>query len=520
MPPDDAYDILVKKSEIKENYVNKSHSELNDTYMIPCDQINMFYNDSLFYLHFHYSLYKELYKYNLDNNFNITTFTDLWKKLIIEIDTTETDEDGLTVATSDGTKTFTPKYKLNSITVSDGGSGYAGSETLQLTPYDTSVITVASSKTFHRGLKQFIRFDKAKGRSGFLLGDIITFNTPASGTAAVGKVTKIDSTGRILEIKITERGAGYTSAPTVSSYTLNGATIQNSVSDIDITFTSSDITIYVKTINITDPSTIYTSNGKIRIPVSAGDEAVISPITNIGNIGYIDPATKTFTFKTKIFKTFYNSILQYCNSHYQQIDNNKELRIENITALPATSIDTQLIQSISVGGTETYTYTKASLDGDHSLSGDTYFSSGSNAHTNRKKKFSKTLQAILNQDVTQILGYLTYQIRYYNLIVLNTSIQRMIYIKYLRDNSLQMSTANIFKTIGDAKGAGVDNLNAIKTHIDNMKNNLKKMNEDITKINNFFSDTTKQYPEKISLLNQNKENYNKIQNSLNIVIKD
>jgi len=79
-----------------------------------------------------------------------------------------------------------------------------------------------------------------------------------------------------------------------------------------------------------------------------------------------------------------------------------------------------------------------------------------------------------------------------------------------------MSLGNLFKT----GGAGYSSLTAITNHIRHMKTNLIEIEKDIKQTNNIYSDTTKEYPAKIAILNENKENYNKIQNSLNIVIKD
>ena len=75
-------DKLVQKSVINDNYALKSHDELRNNIFIPCNFIDIFYNDSLFYLHFHSALYIELLKYNIDNRFDITKFQTLINNLI------------------------------------------------------------------------------------------------------------------------------------------------------------------------------------------------------------------------------------------------------------------------------------------------------------------------------------------------------------------------------------------------------------------------------------------------------
>jgi len=507
----DAYDNLVKKSVIKENYADKTHNDLNDKYMIPCSEIDMFYNDSLFYLHFHFSLYAELLKYNITNNFNITTFTTLWNALKIKIDSA--------VSSSSVSTSFLPKFTLTSYNITNGGSGYSDSAKLIFTPTNGSSQNVGTVN-IQTGFKSSIinsNFN-TNNSTGFRIGDIITFNTSASGTSAIGTVKTVDALGKITEIEFihANRGSGYTSgtAPTVLSYTKGvGNTINEITTSCGLIFRYDVITNYIHTISITNTALNYNSTGTFSItaPSTGEIQATGTPSLNIKSMGFIDTANNIFNFNSTNFQFYYNSTLPYYSGDNIALVSDKIPRIDNISTL--TPIDILLIDGSTDDASNYYSIT--TLTEDYNLSGTTYYPSTGD-HSYRKLKFNKTLKKIFEQDATEILGYLAYQVRYYNIIVLNTSIQRTIYENYLKNNTLIMSIGNLFKS----GGTGLSNLTNIITHIRHMKTNLINIENDIKKTNNIYSDTTKNYPAKIAILNENKENYNKIQNSLNIVIKD
>lgn len=69
----DIYEILVKKSKITDNYATLTHVQVNEL-MIPCDDFDSFYNDSLFYLHLYNTLYLEILNRNQRDNFDVQTF--------------------------------------------------------------------------------------------------------------------------------------------------------------------------------------------------------------------------------------------------------------------------------------------------------------------------------------------------------------------------------------------------------------------------------------------------------------
>jgi len=84
----DIYEILVKKSKITDNYATLTHDQLNNTLMIPCNDLYNFYNDSLFYLHLYNSLYLEVMYQNQQDNFDIEIFKKGVDGLTIIIDNT------------------------------------------------------------------------------------------------------------------------------------------------------------------------------------------------------------------------------------------------------------------------------------------------------------------------------------------------------------------------------------------------------------------------------------------------
>lgn len=495
----DYYTRLVKKSVINENYADKTHDELRNSKLIDCNKIEDFYIDSLFYLHLHFSLYLELLHFNVRNNFDIHAFTGLFNSLNLKFITDTQNLESTSLLTN------IVSYKLLSITINSGGSGYTSEPKIKFITDGRAedVGTTTLNSGFPSSLNTGIT-----GSSGhtFQNGDVITFSTPTGGRAAVGIINI--SSSLITSINFSDRGNGYAVLSGASTTTATSTTTvtdalgssQTRTGTITITFTPVN---YVKTASVTNISKVYTKSGtfSIELPPAGRDTATILPVTNISSIGYLD--NSTYIFNLSIFNSYYNSVIQYSNeSEKSKLISSRVPRISNIS-----SYETQNpLFNITRQGTSgsATAYNKASLS--------TY----SNSNDERLTRFENVLKIILAQDVKNILGYLAYQVRYYNIIVLNTSIQRMIYKHYLNNNAINMNIAGIFED----GSTNVNILRGIQEHIDDMKTNLTAIITDIKSVNNIYSQTKENYPAKIDKLDKNEIKYKTTQDALNNTAKN
>ncbi len=500
------YDELVKRSVIKENYADKMHNELRTRYLIPCDTIDNFYYDTLFYLHLHFSLYLELLNFNVKNNFDITAFSNLWSAINIKFVNT-----GQSSLTSSITSTG---YSITSFSINNKGNGYSiigasGNAGPLITFVSSSGNTeVVGSTTVEYGLLDIITSGftvtpaSEQTAHDFQIGDTINFTAPVNGTAAVGVIKNIDASRNITQIEITTRGNGYSRsvAPAVTSITVGNT---NTARGSTITFATSHVTGYIASASVTNTSKVYRTIGNFVVSSQVGvvTEAKVSPITTIDTIGFINGTE--YVFNLAEFNRNYYNTLSYTNAERVNLINNKIPRIEGITYYPNTAGDKPSLFNIPAINS----YTRASTN---------IIQNVVNYNDGRLNNFNNVLKTIFDQDVKDILGFLAYQVRYYNVIVLNTSIQRMIYKYYLNDNSISMSISGIFEP-NNAKYA---NLTNITTHISNMKENLDAIREDVKNVNNIYSESKADYPGKITKLQNNEKDYTKIQDALNNTAKN
>lgn len=480
---------LVEKSVIKENYADKTHDDLRNNKLIDCDKIENFYIDSLFYLHLHFSLYLELLNYNIKNSFDIITFGRLFKELNIKFINTP----------SISTNGINARYKVTSFSITNQGSGYtsASPPKIKFAPTGGTAEDVGTT-TLNSGVPSSLDTGIiATNGHTFQNGDVITFATPTGGRAAVGTITVLS--GSITKIDFLDRGNLYalsgtstTTTATSASVTNGGATVSRT-GTITITFTPDN---YVYTASVTNTSRVYTSSGTFSIESAPAGKtnAIIEAVTDITPIGYISGTEYQFNFN--IFNAYYNSTDQYTNSNtITSITKDRKPRIADISAY----LTLQPLFSINTDQAYSRTNLSSIVSSDE-----------------RILYFKQVLSKIFEQDVKNILGYLAYQVRYYNIIVLNTSIQRMIYKYYLNNNGINMNIPGIF----EQNQTNYKILTGIQGHINDMKINLDNIENDIKSVNNIFSEKKENYPAKIDKLDKNEIEYKTTQDALNNTAKN
>lgn len=173
----DIYEILVKKSKITDNYATLTHQQVNSL-IIPCEDLQLFYNDSLFYLHLYNSLYLEAVSRNQYDNFDVQKFKNGIKNLVLKFDTSSCGSKmGNLIVNSSGGYEFT---FANNCFISNGKD----SSKYQFDPNLNSVIEYEVPVTSSTGSGGKIKFALNIG-TGTVTSSIISGGT---GYAADAKV--------------------------------------------------------------------------------------------------------------------------------------------------------------------------------------------------------------------------------------------------------------------------------------------------------------------------------------------
>ena len=148
-------------------------------------------------------------------------------------------------------------------------------------------------------------------------------------------------------------------------------------------------------------------------------------------------------------------------------------------------------------------------------------------------KTERVLHEILNTKPENIMGYLLYNKIMYNIYVYNINIQSAIRTNYLNNTSITSALLNTEEYITEVNTndltsvtgtPSIGNLlvNSIKTVLINMKNNVTLLlsRNNLSESNSDFINDKYKYTEKIEALNNIKTEYDRIQNSLNISVKE
>jgi len=137
----------------------------------------------------------------------------------------------------------------------------------------------------------------------------------------------------------------------------------------------------------------------------------------------------------------------------------------------------------------------------------------------RAKKLHSVLYDILHTPHENILSYLLYNKLTYNVYLYHINIQKTIRTQYLNNSNITMNTLDYFVFPTSGSGAGATIISSIKTAITNMKTNITSL-ETKSFINNDYTVDKYKYTTKIKALEELKNEYTKIQNSLNISVKE
>jgi hypothetical protein len=217
---------------------------------------------------------------------------------------------GGTGTTSNPTATSTVGFPITGLTLTSGGTGYTSAPTVSFSggggsgAAGTTAVTTGTTTTY-----PVAAINLVSGGSGYLTTPTITF-TGGGGSGAAGSVTAAftgTATYMVESINITGGGSGYTSAPTISFSGGGSGTGAAAVAGI----TTTTVTTYaIDNISITSGGAGYTSTPTMTLSGGSGSGAAATanvtfttattyPVASItvtsGGSGYTAAPSVTFT---------------------------------------------------------------------------------------------------------------------------------------------------------------------------------------------------------------------------------
>jgi hypothetical protein len=227
------------------------------------------------------------------------------------------------------------------------------------------------------------------------------------------------------------------------------------------------------------------------------------------------------TFKTRYIDTTGVAYKTYNGDRYDVIKPilDSLSASNNIVATTPTVIDLFGLPEGSIN-TDSWSKTSTIDTGDYSA---TYNSES------RYNMIKKIIKGILEQGHENIMSYLLYYTIYYHIIVYNTCIQNEINHMYLHNNkNRNTGTITPLKSYIDDDSATISfdttystNATIVKSLITNLKNNIGSLESKYLGSGSVdYIDNKSKYASKIEVLNDIKIEFDKIQNELNITIKE
>jgi hypothetical protein len=250
---------------------------------------------------------------------------------------------------------------------------------------------------------------------------------------------------------------------------------------------------------------------------------------NATYIGYLNANTVAHTYNFKFsLDTFNTNYITQDEGYKNYGENNKNVIkpiVDNLSASNSIIAGTTVS---SLFGISPNAYTDNWTKSDIINTGD-YNSTYDNA--SRLNMIKKIIKGILLQGHENIMSYLLYYTIYYHIIAYNTCIQNEINHMYLHNNKFRnnpTTTPNI-KSIIEGDTTTLDflstpystNLSTVKNLIISLRNNIGNLESKYLGTGSSeYIDNKSKYASKIEVLNDIKVEFDKIQNELNITIKE
>lgn len=521
------YSASLTPLQISEKFVDYNHSTI-------------LYKDTVFYLHLYNSLYLALYKYNDENNNDVSKFTTLINNLVIKLDTTTTiitspaTSIGVlvtagTVASPTYTFTYYTRFLITAYTNTLGSvtKGQVLTYTVTDKPSGTILYT-------QNNLNEYINYDgtTTDAYNAGLTLYTLTFTPAVSSDFTVNTnkyYTRSGSVGSFVYTLISSQPNTYTSA-TNDNLTTTQATAIANLALITSGNNYTQIELYKLSSSTTANPLTYTS------PTPTIVFKVLTPTkySFILNAVSGDSSVSTSTSRTVIdINPYYKDYLKFTYKKYLPILTNIT-DFYNPADLTAAIIPITAKEAVS-GGAAAIAETIYDLSINKSSYSDITLPKTTDYTDNIRQNLLKyILKDILNTRPETIMGYLLWHKINFNVNLYKLSIQYIIRANYLHNSDIStyklLAKDDLFKSItlvvttSSAQSAGYPRstyLIATNTYIENMKTNIDTLTNNVFSIDtNDYLSNKYQYTTKIENLTKIKEDYEKIQNSLNIAVKE
>ena len=417
------YDKYAKLSYIdNKNFSGSLSPIIIDEAFIPCDNINKFYSDTLFYLHLYNSLYLALYKQTDTDKHDISKFKTIVDNLKITMDTTD-----YTANTNIGvlnTNTFTFKCKGLLLGYSTNYNNYSYTQDKGRTDF-FQFLYFRIPTTDKRAITDY-RYSS------------INFDTRHEFDIPEGVYRTYFYSSDLIDIIENNKRLVYMDSRSIMEYYPYIWHIEHTMEYVQI---QSSYRIF--TLDANNNYVQFKQNG--NIPMKK-------------DVDYFIQSLRVIPYTLELNRDYYRNLLPDTNTHY-----NSYITVPKYTNfLPILSNIQQL---------ETADITYPSLSTTANISNLTYKDeASSNSFINtydeatRTNKLQKVLHEILNTTPENMMGYLLYHKINYNIIAYNTSIQMVIRNNYLNNSiSTILNNSDYFTTTGSAN----------KTELINAFNNMK-----------------------------------------------
>lgn len=534
-----SYQLYIDNATIsQENYSASLTPEVISSKFVDYGKSTILYRDTVFYLHLYNSLYLALYKFNDENNNDVAKFKDLFTNLKIVFDnstaigTSSATSIGVLVTTGSGTVASPYTYTFTYYTkfLITAYSHTIGSVTNgQVLTYTATNATVPVYTKNSSGV-----YTKYAGSADNAYKAGITLYTLTFTPGVVGETTPSSGyytrTNRDSTSYYTKAASG-----TVPTAALNGDLYQTAANTSPITNGTTDrtfTTIYQRT--GVSGSYVYTTDKTTEVIYKVLAETIYSfNLTAVSRAGFVSKSnTDTPTIDVN---EYYNDYLKFTYKKFLPILTNIGTYFNSSTLgnviIPETAEEASIYLLAGFSKADTSLFVKPE----------------NKEYTDeiRQKMLKYILKDILyNNSHETIMGYLMWNKINYNVNLYKLGIQYIIRANYLQNARINtnkfldvddfftktsgltsvtpVAIEPLYYTSSSATSKyGADILLNTNTYINNMKNNIDRLT-----INNFDIDTNNylsnkyQYTTKIENLTKIKVDYEKIQNSLNIAVKE
>jgi len=468
----DRYNTLVMRSQLKKSFPEDTYETINTERFIPLEELEAFYTDSLFYLHFFNTLYLEIYMLDRQFGFDITKLNDSVRDMRIRIDT-------VTVLQSD-------QMRMGVFSVKN---------------------TSNPKPTFTFYLKMFERYYHNKDAYAYYNTKIQELATTSNTLVEYPFIIKLPANDPSAQggesakatIRINSSTGEFVPNPKIINIEVGGKKFFSNLSaNQDYTFYNSEMNPKLVDLDIGTGifKNVFTDTiADLKFTVNDGSITKIEPMNSLRGSIPQKKLTPNTGNEVDLYKPHITDILLLPTNFTFDNDN----IIDRGSAI-ATRINNNQFEY-----NPTTSETSYNLNANLATGQNIYRKNNAEV---RKKRFRKIIFDVLTTKTENIYGYLLYQKIYYNCIVCNTCIQILVRELYLNNSSLDLHAENQSETIKGISGNLITYVNKMKANLESLRGITSIAAKDFITDKDFYID-------RIVLLEDVRTNFNETLEVLN-----